>query len=165
MRLLILFGLIITFHQSFGQSSLRETLQKDFAESRKKPYSTHQNWWTSDTSNVFSRDSIFFHNNPIYYLEEAEVCKFLSWSFTSKSSISQSAYFPCIGHGYFVTAINGSGNYRFKFKQSGNNLLLKLINYKHQVRWFTVSRLLEYDASRKTSYPLMILVRLKNNEL
>jgi hypothetical protein len=161
MRQLILLGLVLTFHQGFAQKSLKETLQKEFAESRKRLYSLHQDWWANDTSSVFTRDSIVFHNKPLYYLEAPGICKFLSWSFTSKSSLSQSAYFPCIGHGYFTIAINGSGNYRFKFKQANNVLLLKLINYKHQVRWFTVSRLLEYDASRKTSYPLLILVRLK----
>jgi len=158
MRLIVLFFLLSCFRYSFAQSSLKQTLRRDFVENRKKPDSLHPYWYAKDTTNISLRDTIIFHNKPLYYLEARGTCKFLNWSFTSKATISQSSYFPCVGHGYYTIAVRGS--YRFKIKEAAGKTYLKLIDYKYQTYWFEVSRSLEYD-SRNIAYPLITLVRLK----
>ncbi|UYZ59648.1 hypothetical protein [Hymenobacter latericus] len=159
MRLLLLICLSLSVNSSFAQGSLKKTLRQDFAESRKKPYSLHPNWIAEDTSNISTRDTVSFHNWN-YYLAAQGVCKFLDWSFTSRSTISQSSYFPCVGHGYFTSAINGSGLYWFKIKEVSGKTYLKLMDHKYRVYWFEVFRSLEYDP-QNVAHPVLTLVRLK----
>jgi hypothetical protein len=160
MRLVFLLFLVACFHHSFAQSSLKETLRHDFAESTKKPYSLHEYWYAKDTINISHRDTITFHNTPQYYSELGEVCKFLNWSFTSGAVINQSYYFPCVGHGYSITTTTGT--YRFRIKQITGKVYLKLVNYEYQTYWFQVFRSLEYSARYKEDYPAITLVRLKH---
>ncbi|WP_165903803.1 hypothetical protein [Hymenobacter gummosus] len=145
----------------FGQSTLKEMLRQDFASSREKPYSLHPYWYAVDTVNIGTRDTVIFHNKPAYYLGVKSTCQWLNWSFTSSRTINQSSYFSCVGHGYSVSAVNGSGAYSFKLKEAAGQTYLKLINHKFQVSWFAVFRSLEYD-SRNVAYPVITLVRLKH---
>ncbi|MCC3159440.1 hypothetical protein LJ737_19520 [Hymenobacter sp. 15J16-1T3B] len=164
MRLAFLLLLLAAARPSVAQNSLKATLLNDFATSRKGPYSVHSEWWVKDSANISTRNTIVFHNKPNFYLEETGACSFLTWSFTSGNTISQSSYFPCVGHGYFTLAMNGSGTYRFKLKEAAGCAYLKLIDHKSQVSWFEVSRSWEYD-SYNTAYPVMTLVRLKNKPI
>jgi hypothetical protein len=160
LRLNFLLLLFSCFHYSFAQSSLKETLRQDFAESRKKPYSLHEYWYAKDTINISRRDTVTFHNIPQYYSEIGGMCKFLNWSFTSNTAVSQSYYFPCVGHGYGIAT--SRGNYRFKIKAIAGKTYLKLLDYNYRPHWFEVSRSLEYSSRYKASYPAVTLVRLQH---
>ncbi len=147
-----------------AQNSLQTALHNDFKLSRQDNYPLHRYWWAKDSSSIATRDTIVLHNQPNWYLRAGatgNICKFLVWEFNSKSTLSQSSYLPCVGHGYFAVSINGSGNYKFTLKESGDKTFLKLIDYKYQVAWFEVSRRMENDSASKMNYPAIMLVRLK----
>ncbi len=164
MRLLLLFLLSVLCHHGFAQSSLKDTLQKDFAKSRKKPWSMHDSWFCEDSVDLFSRDTIVFHNNPKYpflALAKTKTCIFTVWGFTSRTRITQSTYYFCVGHGLFSQALDGSNKYYFRIKERPNSTTIKLINYRQQSGWFKASRSIEYDSASKKSYPSLTLIRLK----
>ena len=159
-RLTFLLLLFVCFHYSFAQSSLKKALRQDFVESREKPYSLHEYWYAKDTIGISRRDTVTFHNTPQYYSKITGMCKFLNWSSTSNTTVSQTYYFPCVGHGYSIAT--SRGNYRFKVKEMAGKTYLKLLDYNYQTYWFEVYRSLEYNSRYKASFPAVTLVRLQH---
>ena len=165
MKQLFLLLLLLCFRFSFAQCSLKKQLQQDFLESRKKPYSMHSIWYAQDTVSIVSKDTIILHNNPQYRSKTGSVCKLLALSFTSRTSFTQSAYFPCMGHGYFVTSLDGSGMYSFSIRENSGKTYLKFIDYQRNTYWFEATRSLEYNLAYKRNFPAINLMRLKHRPI
>ncbi|WP_460501240.1 hypothetical protein [Hymenobacter agri] len=161
MRLLLVLVFVLCARCGFCQSTTRENLVQDFHHSMKSPYLS--SWFCNDSLSLIKRDTITFHNRPNYpFIAHSELnqCTFTVWEFTSKSSVSESKYFYCKGHGYFTIKSDGSSNYRI-LKNKNSRVQIKLIDFRNKVSWFSAYRLLEYDSVSKTDYSALKLVRLK----
>ena len=162
MRLLLISALVLYARCGFCQSTTKENLLHDFQRSMKSRYLS--SWFCNDSLNLAKRDTIILHNRPDYPVvshKKFGTCIFTTWTFTSKSSLSESKYFYCTGHGYFTIKTDGSSNYSVLLKNENNVAKIKLIDFKNNVNWFNAHHSTEYDSVSKTNYSVLKLVRLK----
>ena len=161
MRLLLISVLVLYARCGFCQSTTKENLMHDFARSIKSPYSSY--WFCNDSLNLARRDTIIFHNKPDYPFvshKKSNTCIFTIWTFTSKSSLSESKYFYCKGHGYFAIKSDGSSNYHILIKNENNVAKIKLIDFKNKVSWYNAHRSVEYDSVSKANYSVRTYARI-----